>query len=57
MFKTLQDRLVKVTLKDISSIEEANLYLVEYVKKHNDKFAVGALDAEDASIPSLRKFI
>ncbi|PCI92436.1 hypothetical protein COB11_07420, partial [Candidatus Aerophobetes bacterium] len=45
----LQDRLVKeLTLKGISSIEAANLYLVEYVKKHNAKFAVEALDAEDA---------
>ncbi|GHT92833.1 hypothetical protein FACS1894122_07190 [Alphaproteobacteria bacterium] len=41
--KTLQDRLVKeMRLRKISSIEEANRYLPEFIKQHNKKFAVAA---------------
>lgn len=40
-FGTKQDRLVKeLRLKQISSIEEANKFLPEYLHKHNKKFAV-----------------
>ena len=40
---TLQDRLIKeMRLKNISTIEEANAYLPEFIKKHNMKFAVKA---------------
>jgi hypothetical protein len=38
--RTLQDRLVKeLALRGITSIEEANEYLLEYLKGHNDKFS------------------
>lgn len=38
--KTLQDRLVKeLRLREISSIEAANEFLVEYAETHNKKFA------------------
>ena len=41
MFKTLQDRLVKeMRLEGISTIEEANEFLKEYIPKFNTKFAV-----------------
>lgn len=41
--QTLQDRLVKeLRLKGISSIEEGNRFLKEYVKKFNTKFGVKA---------------
>lgn len=37
--RTLQDRLIKeMRLKNISSIEEANRFLPEYVESHNNKF-------------------
>jgi hypothetical protein len=38
--KTLQDRLIKeLRLRGISTIEEANKYLPEFIKKYNAKFA------------------
>ena len=38
--KTLQDRLVKeLRLRNISTIKEANIYLKEFIKVHNDKFS------------------
>lgn len=46
---TLQDRLVKeMRLKNISSIEEGNLYLSEFIKSYNRKFAVAPQDATNA---------
>jgi len=48
LFSTLQDRLIKdLTLKNISSKKEANEYLPEYIKKHNEKFAVEPKEKED----------
>jgi|WetSurMetagenome_2_1015567.scaffolds.fasta_scaffold93182_2 hypothetical protein len=53
LFGTLQDRLVKeMRLKGISGIEEANLYLAEYLKRHNDQFSVIAAESEDMHRPS-----
>jgi transposase len=41
LFGTLQDRLVKeMRLKGISSIEEANKFLVRYLPVHNRRFAI-----------------
>lgn len=38
--RTLQDRLVKeMRLRGISSIEQANIFLEEYLGDHNDKFS------------------
>jgi len=38
--RTLQDRLIKeMRLKGISSIEDANIYLKEYLEIHNNKFS------------------
>jgi hypothetical protein len=46
--QTLQDRLIKeMRLLDISSMEEANAWLPEYIEVYNDKFAHEALDATD----------
>ena len=45
----LQDRLIKeMRLKNISSIEEGNLFLKEYLQKHNEKFSKDPLCSEDA---------
>lgn len=50
--QTLQDRLIKeMRLKGICTIEEANGYAAEYIKKHNDKFAVKAADCDDKHRP------
>ena len=55
LFGILQDRLVKeLRLKGISSIEEANQYLPEYFKKHNEQFAVIAEEARDMHQPAPR---
>ena len=52
--KTLQDRLVKeMRLRGISSIEEANKYLPEFIEEFNEKFAVAAKDERDAHRPLL----
>jgi len=48
LFSTLQDRLVKeLSLKNISSIKEANEYLPEYIKRHNQKFSVEPKEKEN----------
>jgi transposase len=47
--QTLQDRLIKdMRLAGVSSIEAGNAYLEGYIKKHNDRFGVEALNKEDA---------
>lgn len=48
----LQDRLIKeMRLRKISSIEEGNIFLEEYIAKHNIKFGKKALSKEDAHRP------
>lgn len=48
LFKTLQDRLVKeMTIRGISTIEDANKYLDGYLVAHNKRFAVKAKQRED----------
>ena len=52
--KTLQDRLIKeMRLLNISSIEEGNKYLIEYMKIHNHKYAVPPVDTTNAHRPLL----
>ena len=47
--QTLQDRLVKeMRERNISTIEEANAYAPEFMKKYNKKFAKAPRDAQDA---------
>lgn len=47
--QTLQDRLVKeLRLKGISSVEEANAYLPEFIADYNRRFAVEPRSTEDA---------
>lgn len=48
LFSTLQDRLVKeLRLKNISTIEEANKYLPEFIEKYNIQFSVEPKEKED----------
>jgi hypothetical protein len=50
--QTLQDRLVKeMRLRNISSMDEGNAYLEEFIAKHNEKFAVTPQSLEDAHQP------
>jgi transposase len=50
--KTLQDRLVReMRLRNISSMEDGNAYLVEFVEKHNERFAVTPQNPKDAHSP------
>jgi transposase len=50
--QTLQDRLVKeLRLRSISSIEEANAYLPEFISGYNLRFAVEPRSLEDAHQP------
>jgi len=54
--KTLQDRLVKeMRLRGISSIEEANAYLPEFMTKHNQRFAIEPASHVDAHRKPLPK--
>jgi transposase len=51
--RTLQNRLIKeMRLRGISTIEEANWYLDEYIKIHNAKFARLPADPIDAHLPA-----
>ncbi len=46
---TLQDRLIKeMRLKGINNREEANRYLPEFLKKHNEKYEKEPREGEDA---------
>jgi len=48
----LQDRLVKeMRLRGISTIEEGNQYLKEFIKDHNKQFGKKAADPSDAHAP------
>lgn len=50
--QTLQDRLVKeMRLRGISSIEEANKFLPEYIEKFNKKFSVEPKSGRNAHRP------
>lgn len=52
--KTLQDRLVKeLRLRNISTIEEANKFLPEFIADFNERFAVEPKDKKDAHRPLL----
>lgn len=57
LFRTLQDRLVKeMRLKGIKSIEEANLFLDGYLKRHNERFSIEAAEKEDLHRPLAEGF-
>jgi len=48
LFSTLQDRLVKeLRLRNISTIDEANAYLPEFIGKYNTQFCVEPKEKED----------
>lgn len=48
----LQDRLIKeMRLLGISSIEDGNAYLLQFIQKHNKRFAVEAAQPQDAHRP------
>lgn len=52
VFKTLQDRLVKeFRLAGVSTIEDANVFLINYLPKHNKKFAVEPTSNTDQHKP------
>jgi transposase len=49
LFQTLQDRLCKaMRLEGISSIEQANAWLGQYMAEHNARFAVAPRQPQDA---------
>jgi transposase len=52
LFETLQDRwVVELRLRNVNTIEEANLVLMELIRKHNHLFAVQPADPESAFVP------
>lgn len=54
--KTLQDRLIKeMRLRGISSIEQANAFMPEFIKAYNAKFARVPADPQDAHRPLLHE--
>lgn len=49
--RTLQDRLVKeLRLRNISTFDDANIYLEQYRREHNQRFARVPNDSEDAHL-------
>lgn len=49
---TLQNRLIKeMRLRKISTIEEGNKYLDEYIKEHNQKYAVVPAEEKEGHTP------
>lgn len=55
LWETLQDRLItEFKLNDIKTIEQANEFLIKYIKKYNKKFAVEPKSSESkfVKIPS-----
>jgi len=54
--KTLQDRLVKeMRLQKINTIEEANIYLPEFMEQYNQRFSKAAKNKQDAHKKVLHK--
>jgi DNA-binding Lrp family transcriptional regulator len=54
--RTLQDRLVKeLRLRDISTIEEANAFLPEFIEEYNKQFAVIPKSSSNAHRPVLKE--
>jgi hypothetical protein len=52
LFRTFQDRLVKeMRLRNIRSIEEANLFLKKYLPVYNKRFSVPAVKSADLHRP------
>ena len=50
--KTLQDRLLKeLRLRNISTVQEANLYLKEFMQEYNNKFGKVPISNEDKHRP------
>lgn len=50
--RTLQNRPIKeMRLRNISTMEQANRYLPEYIADHNKRFARDAADPQDAHLP------
>ena len=53
LWGTLQHRLVvDMRIAGVKTIDEANIFLVSYLEKHNDLFAVEAEDEESAFLPA-----
>jgi len=49
LFQTFQNRLIKeLRLRDISTIEQANLFLEQYYLEHNQRFAKQPQDSSDS---------
>lgn len=54
--QTLQDRLIKdMRLEGISSLEDGNNFLKQFIPKYNNKFGVEASSKEDAHRPVVQK--
>jgi len=55
LWNTLHDRLItEFKIHNITTIEEANKFLVGYVKKYNKRFAVKPKDKKSSFIPLLK---
>ena len=55
LWNTLHDRLItEFKINNITNMEQANLFLKEYIKKYNKKFKVKPRDKKKAFIPLLK---
>lgn len=56
-FQTFQDRLVKELHRhNISSLKDANIFLVKHLKNHNSKFSIKSKERADLHYPALPDF-
>ena len=57
LWETLQSRLVtEFRINKIKTIEDANKFLVEYIKKYNSKFAIQAIKSESQFLKLPRRY-
>ena len=55
LWNTLHDRLItEFKINNITNMEQANIFLKEYIKKYNKKFKVKPKDKKKAFIPLLK---
>ena len=55
LWNTLHDRLItEFKINNITNIEQANIFLIDYLKKYNKKFKVKPKDKKKAFIPLLK---
>ena len=57
LWETLQSRLVtEFRINHIKNVEEANIFLIEYIKKYNSKFAIEATNKKSVFLKLPKRY-